>query len=107
MQNDRHAVVNGRNQGIGRGSDNSVTIQLLPFIVLPDIVEAGEGKQLAALESNAIGLLPLACLLPLVEATRRHQAAPTLEWPAKHWTRRNRFGARIDGRERHARLLRP
>src|SRR5262245_36465958 len=82
MQNDRHAVVNGRNQGIGRGSDNSVSIQLLPFIVLPDIVEAGEGKQLAALESNAIGLLPLACLLPLVEATRRHQAAPTLEWPA-------------------------
>src|SRR3954466_16390178 len=99
--------MNRRNQIIGRGGDNRIAAQLVALRIAPDIVEAGKGEQIPLLEPNAEGLLALACPLPFIESARRRQAAPALEWPAKYRALRNRLGARVNGRELRAWLLRP
>src|SRR5581483_8599177 len=73
-----HPVVNASQQLVGLGGDDRTRLDLLPRLG-PPLPNTSEAERPVMPETQIVGLLPPAALLPLVKAVSHHQAAARFE----------------------------
>jgi hypothetical protein len=83
LQDHRHALVDGLQEGVGAGHDDGAASDGLSIGIPPLFPETRKGQGQAVLETNEIGLPGAACLFPLIESVRGDETAARAEGAAE------------------------
>ena len=78
-QDHRHAIVEVRDEVVGRGRDDGAGVDRRALSLVPPLPQTGEGERSAVREMDEVGLLAITGPDPFVEAIGRDQTASALD----------------------------